>query len=89
MSNPRIKFARIRQLLLDLGFREVAVSDSLVGFQHDPSETLIVLPEYRPNADIAAHHVAQTRMMLDAKNLLDAEEFDRKLGNVPVSNPAS
>jgi predicted RNA binding protein YcfA (HicA-like mRNA interferase family) len=89
MSEPRIKFSTLRQILLDSGFKEVAVSDSHVGFQHDKSDTLIVLPEYRATAHVAPHHLAQVRIMLDAKGLLDAEKFDRRLADVPARHPAS
>jgi hypothetical protein len=89
MPEPRIKFSTLRQILLDCGFREVAVSDSFVGFKHDQSDTLIVLPEYRATAHVAPHHLAQVRVTLDAKGLLDAEKFDRRLTDHPARHPAS
>jgi predicted RNA binding protein YcfA (HicA-like mRNA interferase family) len=89
MSEPRIQFSRLRQLLADAGFREVTISAAHVGFQHDASETLIVLPEYGPNANVAPHHLAQVRVTLDAKGLVETREFERRLAQVPARHPAS
>jgi hypothetical protein len=89
MSEPRIPFSALRQILADSGLREVAVSDSHLGFQHAKSDTLIVLPKYRDTAQVAPHHLAQVRIMLDAKGLLDADEFDRRLADIPARHPAS
>ncbi len=89
MSEPRIKFSTLRQILADAGFREVAISGSHLGFRHDKSDTLIVLPEYRATAHVAPYHLAQVRIMLDAKGLLDADGFDRRLANIPARHPAS
>jgi predicted RNA binding protein YcfA (HicA-like mRNA interferase family) len=66
MALPRIKFSTLRQILADCGFREVPISSSHLGFKHDKSDTLIVLPEYRATARVAPHHLAQVRVMLDA-----------------------
>jgi predicted RNA binding protein YcfA (HicA-like mRNA interferase family) len=89
MSGPRIRFSTLRQILADCGFQEVAVSDSHLGFKHEKSDTLIVLPEYRAVAHVAPHHLAQVRIMLDAKGLLDADKFDRRLADIPARHPAS
>jgi hypothetical protein len=89
MSEPRIQFSTLRQILTDSGLREVAVSDSHLGFQHHQSDTLIVLPKYRATAQVAPHHLAQVRITLDAKGLLDAHEFDRRLIDIPARQPAS
>ena len=89
MPNTRVKFSRLRQLLLDSGFTQVTVADVYMGFQHTPSDTLIILPRYRINAVVAPHHLAQVRIMLDAKGLLDAEEFDRRLDGISAKHSAS
>jgi hypothetical protein len=77
MSEPRPRFSRVRQVLTELGFQRVAVTKPFIGFQHGESDTLIVLPSYRGNSPVAPHHLAQVRIMLDAKGLMDADEFDR------------
>jgi hypothetical protein len=50
MSERRFQFSNLRRVLSDLGFEEVPVSKPYVGFQHDESDTLIVLPPYRNNS---------------------------------------
>lgn len=89
MSKPRFKFSNLRQLLFDLGFKEVPVKEPHIGFQHDESDLLIVLPPHRANAVMAPHHLVYVRVMLDGKGLLDAEEFDRLVGNIPTQRSAS
>jgi hypothetical protein len=89
MSEPRFKFASLRHLLSDLGFVEVPVSKPYVGFQHDESDTLIVLPSYRSNSSVAPHHLAQVRIMLDAKGLMAADDFDRLVASIPKQHSAS
>jgi hypothetical protein len=76
-------------LLASLGFEEVRVREPFVGFREAKSDTLLVLPPYRGNALVAPHHLAQVRVHLDAKGLLDAQEFDRLLGGAPTPRSAS
>jgi hypothetical protein len=89
MPKPRITFAQLRHLLLDMGFKEVPVTKPYIGFQHEESDLLIVLPSYRSNSLVAPHHLVYVRMMLDGKGLMAAEEFDRLVANVPVGHSAS
>jgi hypothetical protein len=89
MSEPSFKFSSLSQMLRDLGFEEAAVTKPFIGFRHDASDTLIVLPSYRKNARVARHHLAQVRVMLDAKGLLAEDEFDRIVGCVPARHSAS
>jgi hypothetical protein len=90
MSASRFKFSSLRRLLSDLGFKEVVANTDKphVAFQHDPSDLLIVLPPYRNNAAVAPHHLVYVRMMLDGKGLMDADKFDRLVGNVPTPRSA-
>jgi hypothetical protein len=89
MSKPRFKFSSLRSLLSDLGFNEVPVKKPYIGFEHGESDTWIILPPYRSNALVAAHHLAQVRIMLDAKGIKDADEFDRIVANSPARHSAS
>ena len=89
MPEPRFKFSSLHQILLELGFKEVPVTKPYIGFQHDGSDLLIVLPPYRGNSLVALHHLAYVRMMLDGKGLMDAEAFDRLVAKVPVRHSAS
>jgi hypothetical protein len=89
MSEPRFRFSQLRQLLSDLGFKEVPVRKPYIGFRHDDSDTLIVLPSYRSNSLVAPHHLVQVRIMLDAKGLMDGEAFDGVVGDAPTRHSAS
>jgi hypothetical protein len=89
MSEPRLKFSGLRQVLADLGFRQVAVTRPFIGFQHDESDLLIVLPSYRTNSLVAPHHLVYVRMMLDGKGLMEADEFDRLAADGPVRHSPS
>lgn len=91
MSRPRFRLSDLRRLLLDLGFKEAAVNTGKphIGFQHEASELLIVLPSYRDSAAGAPHHLVYVRAMLDGKGLMDAGECDRLVGNVPAPRSAS
>jgi hypothetical protein len=89
MPKPRFKFSSLRHMLLDLRFEKVPVIKPSIGFQHDGADLLIVLPPYRSNALVAPHHLVYVRMMLDGKGLMDAEEFDRLVADVPVRHSSS
>ncbi len=89
MTPARIKFAELRELLFGLGFREVALPEDAVGFQHDPSDTLIVLPTYRANRVVLPHHVASVRILLNGKGLMDADAFDDLVASVAAKRSAS
>jgi hypothetical protein len=89
MSRPAISFADLRRLLLGLGFTHVTVPKSHEAFLHADSHTEIFLPLYKSNQRVAPHHIAPVRAMLDAKGVLDGEEFDRLVAGVAVEHPAS
>jgi hypothetical protein len=89
MPELRITFSGLRQLLSDLGFKEVRVAKPYIGFQHEESDTSLVFPPYRSNAPVAAHHLAQVRIMLDANGLMEADDFDRLVADVPARHPAT
>jgi hypothetical protein len=89
MPPPRIKFGQLRALLLGLGFRQVTVADSAIGFQHDPSDTLIVLPTYRANRIVLPHHLVSVRVLLDGKGLMDRAAFDDLVASLAPRRSAS
>ncbi len=89
MPENRITFSGLRQLLSDLGFKQVPVAKPYIGFQHEESDTSLVFPPYRSNAPAAARHLAQVRIMLDAKGLMEADDFDRFMAVVPARHPAA
>jgi hypothetical protein len=76
MSNPRITFGQLRQLLLDMGFTEHVTPKSHAFFAHEPTGAEVALPIYRSNRIVLPHHLLTVRLMLDAKGLMDSGEFD-------------
>ena len=89
MPEPRMKFSALRRLLSDLGFREVPVKKPFIGFEHgDDPDAWFVFPSYRGNSLVAPHHLAQVRILLDAKGLMAADDFDRLVGVIPARHPA-
>jgi predicted RNA binding protein YcfA (HicA-like mRNA interferase family) len=78
MSKPRFKFSSLRRLLLELGFKKVPLKGAFIGFEHKESDTLIVLPGYyRSNSWVHVHHLVYVRVTLDAKGLMEADDFER------------
>ena len=76
MRNPRFTFAQLRQLLLEMGFTEAITPKSHVFFAHEPSGAEVALPIYRSDRNVLPHHLITVRMMLDAKGLMAAADFD-------------
>jgi hypothetical protein len=89
MSGRNIRFATFRQLLSDLGFRQIQLSDAHIAFQHDATDTLLALPVYKANQHVAPHHLAMFRVQLDAKGILDADDFDRLVASAGLKQTAS
>jgi len=89
MSSPRITFAQLRQLLLDLGFTETITPKSHVFFAHEPSGAEVALPIYRSNRLVLPHHLLTVRVMLDAKDLMDKDAFDDFVAALSAEQSAS
>jgi len=89
MSKPRITFAQLRHLLLDMGFTETVTPKSHVFFAHQPSGAETALPIYRSNQAVMPHHLATVRIMLDHKGLMDADAFDDFVASASVKQSAS
>lgn len=89
MAETRIRFANFRDFLLDLGFRQVVLSDAHMAFQHDTTDTLLALPVYKANQAVAPHHLAMFRAQLDAKGILDADDFEQLVASARLKQTAS
>jgi len=72
MSRPRIRYAKLRQLLLGLEFTEIVVADSHIGFRHELSDTTIMLPIYKGNEMVAPRHFVPVRTLLDGRDCWQA-----------------
>ena len=89
MAQSTIKFVGLKQLLLDLGFRETTRPGSHHLFRHDETDTEIVLPSYRANQQVLPRHLLTVRIMLDAKGLLVADDFDQWVTGKAAQQPAT
>ena len=78
-----IKFGELRQLLLDLGFREVPGPEQII-FQHEPSDTLFVFRSYRPRDAVADYNLIEVKTMLDARGLMSVEAFENQFKKAPA-----
>ena len=83
MRTSTVKFAKLRQLLLDLGFREAANAEARV-FQHAPSDIVFVFRPYRIGDYVTAHNLASVQEMLDQRGLMDAAIFADRLKKTPA-----
>ena len=89
MSETRIRFATFREFLKDLGFTQIRLSEAHLAFQHDATDTLLALPVYKANQNVAPHHLAMFRVQLDAKGILEADVFDRLVASAGLRQTAS
>jgi predicted RNA binding protein YcfA (HicA-like mRNA interferase family) len=89
MSNPRITFGQLRQLLLDLGFTQTVTPKSHVFFAHQRSGAETAVPVYRSNQIVAPHHLVMVRAMLDGKGLMDRDAFDEFVATASAERSAS
>jgi hypothetical protein len=79
----RVTFAELRQLLLDMGFREVSRPEA-IAFRHQPSDTLFVFRPYRASDPVASYNLLEVKDMLDARGLMSAETFENQFKKTPA-----
>jgi hypothetical protein len=72
-------FAKLRTLLLDLGFIERLIDGKALGFYHADSDTVFTFRLYRPQDKVSRLDVAGVRSQLDLRGLLSREAFDAAL----------
>jgi hypothetical protein len=89
MRSPRITFAQLRQFLLDMGFTETVTPKSHVFFAHEGSGAELAFPIYRANRIVMPHHLATVRFTLDAKGLMEADDFDAFLESASAKRSVS
>ncbi|MBL8793622.1 MAG: hypothetical protein JNM56_06945 [Planctomycetia bacterium] len=78
-----VKFGELRQLLLELGFREAASTEQ-TAFRHAVSDILFVFRPYRAGDLVADYNLAEVQAMLDARGLMSAEAFDSQFRKTPA-----
>jgi hypothetical protein len=74
-----LRFASLRQLLLDLGFVEKVVPGSSVVFGHADSGAVFLFRPYRPQDKVSMMDLVGVRKQLDLRGLLSEEAFDASL----------
>jgi len=89
MSRPRVTFAELRQMLLDMGFSETVVPRSHVFFSHPATGAEVALLIHRPDRIVRPHHLVSVRIMLDAKGLMDRADFDDFVASTSARQSAS
>ena len=89
MSRPRVSFAELRRMLLDMGFTETVVPRSHVFFAHPRRGAELALPIYRPNRYVLPHHLISVGITLDATGLMDRADFDDFVTSTSMKQSAS
>jgi hypothetical protein len=77
-----LPFAKLRALLLDLGFVEDVVDGKYLGFYHADSDTVFPFRMYRPQDRVSMVDLVTVRKQLDWRGLLREEAFDAALRKV-------
>jgi hypothetical protein len=79
MSVNNLPFAKLRRLLLDLGFTEHVIDGKYLGFTHAESGCFFALPIYGRQERVSSTDLAGVRPELDLRGLLSEEAFDAAL----------
>jgi hypothetical protein len=79
MSPNNLPFAKLRRLLLDLGFTERVIDGKYRGFTHAESDCFFAFPLYGPQERVSNTDLAGVRSQLDLRGLLSEEAFDAAL----------
>jgi hypothetical protein len=77
-----LPFAKLRSVLLDLGFVERALEGKYLGFYHAQSDTLFAFRMYCPQDKVSLADLASVRKQLAWRGLLSEEAFDASLCKV-------
>lgn len=82
MKSENITFADLEKLLLKLGFTAPKTSLPQKIFQHESSDTLIVLPPYRSQDILRPIHLLSTKKLLVERDLISQAAFEGALEKV-------
>lgn len=73
-NSKRIVYAKVRQLLQGLGYKEKATDSSQIF--HHPTEGLILFRRYRDDDKVDTRDLLYTRRFLDLRGLMEEADFD-------------
>lgn len=82
MSPNDLPFAKLRRLLLDLGFGERVIDGKYLGFTHEESGCFFAFPLYGPQERVSNTDLVGVRSQLDLRGVLSEEAFDAALRKV-------
>ena len=77
MIAETIAFRDLERLLLGRELRSFLTPQGYRAITHDASDTIFLLPNYATEEPLAWHHLATVRRMLDERELMAGDEFDR------------
>jgi hypothetical protein len=75
-------FAKLKSVLVDLGFVERVIDGKYLGFYHGESDTLFTFRMYRPQDKVSLADLVTVRKQLDWRGILSEEAFEASLGKV-------
>jgi hypothetical protein len=79
MSQNNPPFAKLRRLLLDLGFSERVIDGKYLGFTHAEPGWFFAFPLYGPHERVSNTDLLGVRSQLDWRGLLSEEAFEAAL----------
>jgi hypothetical protein len=77
-----LPFARLKAVLVDLGFAERVIDGKYLGLYQDESDTLFTFRMYRPQDKVSLADLVTVHKQLDWRGILSAEAFDASLRKV-------
>jgi hypothetical protein len=83
MKTSDVSFDELRELLLELGFREIPQTKPRFKFEHPVGGTFL-FPRYKPGEKVSLGDMLVVRGQLDYNGLIDASAFDRSLHKTPA-----
>jgi predicted RNA binding protein YcfA (HicA-like mRNA interferase family) len=86
---PILTYARLYQLLHELGFEDESVKSSHRVFRHAASNTIVAQAIHAAAEPVNLVDLKSTRRILDEKGLLPAAEFDQFATASPRPSAAS
>ena len=78
-----IVYRELRQLLLDLGFRERKEANA-IAFDHESSDVRFVFRRYRLDEPVTGYNLLDVRLMLDSRDLMSASAFEDQFKKTPA-----
>jgi hypothetical protein len=77
--NRQITFARFEQIITKLGFAKKMGPQKGVAYFHSPTDTILLVRSHKPSDLVPWHVLASSRVQLDGRGIVSAEEYERML----------